>query len=206
MSSASWISGGTSLSIERQPETWKPPIITGSPAARNSRARSRARSYWLDWTPTRPISALAPRRRRPRTMRAGTMWRLVSSIAVRLIATSGPSTCRSAQSAAMPFRAASELDGIIAAPPGDRIAVVVIMRRLDHDEVELAALPHGGGCIRFSTDATSMPRHSRRKREGTATRSGVVGGGKRDPGDLHQASLDSRFPGQLGEDVKEAKA
>ena len=40
---ASWISGGISCSIDRQPETWKPPITTGSPAARNSRARSTAR-------------------------------------------------------------------------------------------------------------------------------------------------------------------
>ena len=31
MSSASWISGGISLSIDRQPETWKPPITTGKP-------------------------------------------------------------------------------------------------------------------------------------------------------------------------------
>ena len=34
---------------------------TGRPAARNGRARSSARWNWLDWTPTRPISAFDPR-------------------------------------------------------------------------------------------------------------------------------------------------
>ena len=35
-------------SIDRQPETWKPPMATGMPAARNGRAMSRARGYWFD--------------------------------------------------------------------------------------------------------------------------------------------------------------
>ena len=60
ISCASRISGGISGSIERQPETWKPPMQTGRPAARNGRARSTARGNWLDCTPTRPISALPP--------------------------------------------------------------------------------------------------------------------------------------------------
>ena len=59
MSMASWISGGTTGSIDRQPAAWKPPIATCRPAARNLRARSTACGNWLDWTPTRQISALA---------------------------------------------------------------------------------------------------------------------------------------------------
>ena len=57
---ASRISGGISGSIAMQPETWKPPMPTGSPAARNGRARSTARGNWLDCTPTSAISALPP--------------------------------------------------------------------------------------------------------------------------------------------------
>ena len=44
-------------SMAMQPETWKPPMQTGRPAARNGRARSTARGNWFDCTPTRPISA-----------------------------------------------------------------------------------------------------------------------------------------------------
>ena len=62
-----------------EPETWKPPMQTGSPAARNGRARSTARGNWFDWTPTNPISARPPSRRIVRMIRWGlTRW-LVSS-------------------------------------------------------------------------------------------------------------------------------
>ena len=68
--------------------------------------------------------------------------------ATRLNSTSGPSTSPLAASRARPFSAASELDGQDRPPPDDRIAVVVIMRRLDHDEVELfGSLHHEGDHI-----------------------------------------------------------
>jgi transposase len=41
-----------SPSIEMQPETWKPPMQTRTPAARSGRAISTARGYWLVCTPT----------------------------------------------------------------------------------------------------------------------------------------------------------
>jgi hypothetical protein len=50
---------------------------------------------------------------RKRAMSAGTSMRvLVSSITSISMSTSGPRTRRSAQSAAMPYKAASEFDGI----------------------------------------------------------------------------------------------
>ena len=58
---ASFRSGGSSGSMDRQPLTWNPPITTGSPAARNWRPRSSARGNWLDCTPTSPTK---PARRR----------------------------------------------------------------------------------------------------------------------------------------------
>ena len=88
--------------IDRHPDTWKPPMATWMPASRNGRAISRARGYWFDWT---PVSATRPKlpwdRKRARSV--GTSMRvLVSSITSISMATSGPSTCRSAQSAAIP--------------------------------------------------------------------------------------------------------
>ena len=41
----------SSGSMARQPDTWNPPIITGTPAARNGRAMSSARGNWFDCTP-----------------------------------------------------------------------------------------------------------------------------------------------------------
>ena len=76
---ASRISGGISGNMAMQPEMWKPPMQTGSPAARNGRARSTARGNWLDCTPTRPISALPPALRISRMIRSGWTRRLVSS-------------------------------------------------------------------------------------------------------------------------------
>ena len=91
--------------------------------------------------------------------------------------TSGPSTPRSAQSAAMPFRAASELDGIIAAPPGDRIAVVVIMRRLDHDEVELLGRHRAGVVTDLRGDAharcVASLSHPKRRFRGALAEQGM---------------------------------
>ena len=42
------------------PLTWKPPMITGKPAATNCNARSRPRGYWLVCTPARPIRTSTP--------------------------------------------------------------------------------------------------------------------------------------------------
>src|ERR1700731_502315 len=76
---ASRKSCGISGNMAMQPEMWKPPTQTGSPAARNGRARSTARGNWLDCTPTRPISALPPALRIIRMIRSGRMRRLVSA-------------------------------------------------------------------------------------------------------------------------------
>ena len=79
-------------SIDRHPDTWKPPMATWIPAARNGRAMSSARGYWFDWTPTRPTKSESYRWRR-KTRRAGpgtSMWVLVSSITSMSMATSGP--------------------------------------------------------------------------------------------------------------------
>ncbi len=43
-----------------QPETWKPPIATSTPLARNCLAIAMARGYWLDWTPTRQTRPECP--------------------------------------------------------------------------------------------------------------------------------------------------
>ena len=45
-------SSGISGSIARQPETWKPPIATWTPAARNGAGDVTARGNWFDCTPT----------------------------------------------------------------------------------------------------------------------------------------------------------
>ena len=50
---------GSSGSMAMQPLTWKPPITTGTPAARNWRPRSSARGNWLDCTPTSADQAAA---------------------------------------------------------------------------------------------------------------------------------------------------
>ena len=57
----------------------EPPMHTGSPAARNGRARSTARGNWLDCTPISPIKALPPLLRSIRMIRSGRTLRLVSS-------------------------------------------------------------------------------------------------------------------------------
>ena len=77
-------------------------MATWTPASRNGRAMSRARGYWFDWTPTRATNPKLPWRRRPARSAAMSTWVLVSSITAMSMATSGPRTCRSAQSAAMP--------------------------------------------------------------------------------------------------------
>ena len=64
-------------------------MATGRPASRKGRAMSRARGYWLDWTPTRAtIPKLLWRRNLARS--AGKLTRvLVSSIAMMSMATFG---------------------------------------------------------------------------------------------------------------------
>ena len=51
---------GVSGSMARQPETWKPPMQTGTPAARRGRATSMTRGNWFDCTPTKPTSPRPP--------------------------------------------------------------------------------------------------------------------------------------------------
>src|SRR5207248_3811120 len=60
-------------SIDRHPETWKPPMATAIPALRNGAAMSRARGYWFDWTPTTPTNPKLPcdRKRRSEERRVG---------------------------------------------------------------------------------------------------------------------------------------
>ena len=73
---------------------------------------STARGNWLDCTPTSATSPRPPRSRIRRAMRSGRTRVLVSSMASITISTSAPSTSRSAQSSASPFRTASVFDGM----------------------------------------------------------------------------------------------
>ena len=50
-----------------------------------------------------------------------------------------PERAGAAQSSARPLRQASVFDGMAGPDPLDRIAVVIVMRRLDHDEMENVA-------------------------------------------------------------------
>ena len=87
--------------MESVPETWKPPMPTISPALRNAVVRSSARGNWFDCTPT-SMTMPPPASRIERAIFSGRMRWFVSSIATTSSATSGPSTCRSAQSTASP--------------------------------------------------------------------------------------------------------
>ena len=122
------------------PAAWKPPIATGRPALRKWRARSTARGNWLDCTPTRQISALPPLRLMSAMMRSGRTRVLVSSNGLMTMSTSGP---KHAALAAVLTQAIERSQGVgrdMGAQPRDRIAVVVVMRRLDQDEVESRTL------------------------------------------------------------------
>ena len=149
MSMAAWISGGTTGSIDRQPAAWKPPIATGRPALRNWRARSTARGNWLDCTPTRQISALPPLRLMSAMMRSephpriGLVERLDDDVDV------GPKTLAAAAILAQAIERGQGIGRDVRPQPGDRIAVVVVVRRLDQHEVEGRTL-HGTAHRGFS--------------------------------------------------------
>ena len=101
-------------SIARLPDTWNPPIIIGTPAARSGRAMSSARGNWFDCTPTNATKPKLPFSTN-RAINLGMSMRvLVSSTASISMPIPGPSTSRAAQSAAIPYMAASVLDGIVA--------------------------------------------------------------------------------------------
>ena len=94
------------------PETWKPPMITAMPAARNGLAICSERGYWFDCTPTRPTKPKLPLARISAMMRSTRTRVLVSSMATMSMSMSGPSTWRCAQSSTRPYTVASEFAGI----------------------------------------------------------------------------------------------
>ncbi len=111
---------------------------TGMPASRNGRAMSSARGYWFDCTPISPTSPKSPLRLK-RAISAGMSMRvLVSSITsmsmldiraehLPLGAVGGDAVDRG-QRIRRDHRA----------PPADHVAVVVVVRRLDQHQLELA--------------------------------------------------------------------
>ena len=143
---ASRISGGISGSMAMQPETWKPPMQTGRPAARNGRARSTARGNWFDCTPTRPISARPPVLADHADDPVGPHAPVGLVIGVRGGSRRpGPSTWRRLCVLGEPVQAGQRVGGNRRSHPLDRIAVVVVMRRLDHHEVEHVGV--AGRCL-----------------------------------------------------------
>ena len=77
-------------------------------------------------------------------IRPGTTCWLHSSIGTRLKPTSGAEHLARRRVAGEAVQRGERVGGQDRPPPDDRIAVVVIMRRLDHDEVELfGAIRHG---------------------------------------------------------------
>ena len=111
---------------------------TGNPAARNGRARSTARGNWLDCTPTIAISAPPPWP----THRAddaigpdpliGLVERVEANCGVGPEHPATPGVFRQRVEAGERVRRDRRLD------PLDRVAVIVVMARLDQDQVKAA--------------------------------------------------------------------
>ena len=135
-SSASFRSAGVPAASRCSRETWNPPITTGMPAARNWRARSSARGILVRLHADQPDKARArgadlPDRALDVDDRCCTRHRRRSSMS-----TSAPSTfCVGAfRQQSVDARETVRRDG--GAPPLDDVAVRVVMRRLDQDDLE----------------------------------------------------------------------
>ena len=112
MSSARFRSASISGSMASEPDTWNPPMTTGTPAARSGPAMSSARGNWFDCTPISPTIPNPPALSMRRAMVFGRTRVFVSSMAVMRISTSGPRIRRAAQSEASPCSVASVLEGM----------------------------------------------------------------------------------------------
>ena len=125
------------------PETWKPPITTGMPAARSGRAMSSARGYWFDCTPTRPTRPKFPSRLKSAMSRSIRTRVLVSSIGVHFDVDVRAEHLALGGLHRDPVDRRERIRRHEVAEPADDVAVVVVMRRLDQHDAE-AALRAGG--------------------------------------------------------------
>ena len=109
---------------------------TGMPAARNGRAMSSARGYWLDCTPTSPTSARPPRRAevaddlRRKNAAVGLVVGLDGEVDARAEDLALARVLRQA------VHAGERVGRQRRAEPLNRIAPIVVVGRLDQDEGE----------------------------------------------------------------------
>ena len=134
-----WMSLGISFSIGRQPETWKPPIITWTPAARNGRAMIHRAGEFVglhadnpDQTETAVVGDAA------RIVRVLTRV-LVSSMAMTSMGRSGPRIAALGRAIGEAEDGGKRVRRHGRAQPLHDIAVGVVMRRLDEDQLESTA-------------------------------------------------------------------
>ena len=114
-------------------------MATAMPAARNGRAMSSARGYWFDCTPTsatRPKLPCAPEpgdQRRHVDARVGLVDRLDVDVDI------GPEHLPLGAVGGDAVDRGQRIGGDHRAPPADHVAVVVVMGRLDQDQLKAPA-------------------------------------------------------------------
>ena len=111
-------------------------MATGIPASRNGRAMSSARGYWLDWTPTSatnpklPMSPKTGEKRRDVDPRVGLVDRRDVDGDIR------PQHLPLGAIGGDAIDGGERIRRDHRPPPADHVSVVVVVRRLDQNELE----------------------------------------------------------------------